>query len=819
MKTAQNSATFKLTLIFIYFFAIFVLIPKNYSNAETSEYRSAQTITTDGNPAYTNLSNCNITDGNTCDRAQNTSYANLYFRDFGDFGIPENSIITNVRIRVTGKSYGQLYAGISPGTRYASNCQDLSDIWTIRSFNNVYISAYNVTAPMKNGTLSYCLSLENIKNNNYIWRINYSGPINWSSNIDNFEIAFDYNPPADPTPTPTPAGPKPFLDLPWDYQAKGQKFVDAALSMSSYFDHEYPLLSSGMGESVDVQNAVVSYGNSRRNSDLDYSSHDGYDYSISAEVRIGDPVLAAAAGTAEYINNCTPCGNMIIIDHSNGYQTRYMHLQKDGLVVSMPEQKVYVNSRQQIGKVGATGNVRPQGAAGAHIHFGVFQDKNNDGNFNDNVPDGVTDPFGWQPLDPDPWEVYSFYYNGMQRTGNKSYYLWKNPLGENSSTISSSGGSINSNRYLFIFPLDSVTQNTIIKLIPESITPPSNNLISVGSAMLAVATDLSGNPVTNFLNPFNISIDFSNLDLSRISPSSLSIYSSPDGVIWNKEQTTLDLISQKASATISHFTHFALMGERNDLVAPVTTASLSGQMGGKNWFRSDVGLSFLAQDNLGGSGVDYTLTRQSEGSWDNYLSSIIAISEGHYKYEFYSVDKDGNAEETKTTEFDIDKTLPEANIQFNPETLKIVISATDSRDYINEKYLKHPRNSFIGNMQDKAGNRLEIIGERIVKKDNTSITINSLSYNGSKLFNISPVSLLVTYKNNAKQKTIKELIQTLIIKGKLSLKLVYSAKTNKTSVIINVKGKNKIKETLSGMKLLKLNSEKGNINYSYENEK
>jgi hypothetical protein len=38
------------------------------SAAKTTPYKSAGTITTDGNPSYTNLSNCSVTDGFTCDR-------------------------------------------------------------------------------------------------------------------------------------------------------------------------------------------------------------------------------------------------------------------------------------------------------------------------------------------------------------------------------------------------------------------------------------------------------------------------------------------------------------------------------------------------------------------------------------------------------------------------------------------------------------------------------------------------------------------------------------------------------------------------------
>jgi len=228
----------------VFLILIFFLISVHSVWAETTSYRSAGTITTDGNTPYTNLVNCSATDGNTCDHASAPLFANLYFRDFGDFGIPDGSTITHLKIRVTGKASlptQALFAGVSivgSPILFASNCQAPSDLWTMSVLNSTSIATYNVTTPLTNGSLATCLSLAKIESSNFIFRINYSKSVAWSANIDNFEIAFDYTPGATPTPTPTPTGPEPFLDLPWDYEAQGQTFSDAALEINSYFDHE-----------------------------------------------------------------------------------------------------------------------------------------------------------------------------------------------------------------------------------------------------------------------------------------------------------------------------------------------------------------------------------------------------------------------------------------------------------------------------------------------------------------------------------------------------------------------------------------------------
>ncbi len=663
----MKSAKF-IALLFI-FLGFFIFVKS--ASAVTSEFRSAATITTDGNPAYTNIQNCSVTDGNTCDRVVTpSSFANLYFKDFGNFNIPDGSVITNLRIRVKGRANIGMFVGVSLKNisgLYVANCQSPSDLWTMSVLNSLNLTTYTVTTPMTNGTLANCLSLANIKGEKFIFRINYSGPQNWFANIDNFEIAFDYTPQVVPTPTPTltptptPTGPAPFLDLPWDYESKGETFSDAALSINSYFDHEYPLLSSGLREANSSANTIISSdGITYTKEQRSYSSHDGYDYGKSAKVQIGDSVLAAAAGTATYINSCGACGNMIVIDHDNGYQTRYLHMQKDGLVTNIPNNPVHVSARQVIGKVGATGNVQPAGDAGAHIHFGVFQDKNHDGNFGDNVPDGVTDPFGWQSNFPDPWENYSFFYNGMQRTGNKSYYLWKKNLdGMTTIVAASSGGAFTSGDYKVDLAQNSFNPaSAVFQMQAEAMQKIGDTITSLIPTVGITLKNSLGDFITSLNQPMGITVDFSDVDTTRYNLGTISIYSSSDGVTWTKEYTSVDFGNEKATTNVSHLTHFALMGERVDIAAPITTAILSGNKGEGDWYNSDAVTTLSAQDNEGGLGVDYTQYKKDDNDWDNYLSPINISSEGHHEFEFYSADQDANIEDVKSVEFDIDKTPP-----------------------------------------------------------------------------------------------------------------------------------------------------------------
>jgi murein DD-endopeptidase MepM/ murein hydrolase activator NlpD len=77
----------------------------------------------------------------------------------------------------------------------------------------------------------------------------------------------------------------------------------------------------------------------------------------------GSPARAAAAGTVIYAGWYYAYGNIVDIRHADGVVTRYAHL---SAFAPGAEVGNFVQSGQEIGKVGATGR-----ASGAHIHFEV----------------------------------------------------------------------------------------------------------------------------------------------------------------------------------------------------------------------------------------------------------------------------------------------------------------------------------------------------------------------------------------------------------------------------------------------------------------
>ncbi len=86
-------------------------------------------------------------------------------------------------------------------------------------------------------------------------------------------------------------------------------------------------------------------------------SHSGLDIAAPA----GTPIGATSAGTVTFAGVRGGYGNLVIIDHGDGRETRYAHA--DRLLVQ-PGQRVFAG--QQVATVGATGS-----ATGPHLHLEV----------------------------------------------------------------------------------------------------------------------------------------------------------------------------------------------------------------------------------------------------------------------------------------------------------------------------------------------------------------------------------------------------------------------------------------------------------------
>ena len=93
--------------------------------------------------------------------------------------------------------------------------------------------------------------------------------------------------------------------------------------------------------------------------------HNGIDLVKYGGGALGTPVIAAKSGRVEVVQRSSSgYGNMVLINHGDGYKTRYAHMVKGSITVSVGD---YVEAGQTIGKVGSTGN-----STGPHLHFEVI---------------------------------------------------------------------------------------------------------------------------------------------------------------------------------------------------------------------------------------------------------------------------------------------------------------------------------------------------------------------------------------------------------------------------------------------------------------
>lgn len=93
--------------------------------------------------------------------------------------------------------------------------------------------------------------------------------------------------------------------------------------------------------------------------------HNGIDLCRAGGGALGTPVIASRSGYVEVVQRSSSgYGNMVLINHGDGYKTRYAHMISGSILVSTGQ---YVEAGQTIGKVGSTGN-----STGPHLHFEVI---------------------------------------------------------------------------------------------------------------------------------------------------------------------------------------------------------------------------------------------------------------------------------------------------------------------------------------------------------------------------------------------------------------------------------------------------------------
>lgn len=265
--------------------------------------------------------------------------------------------------------------------------------------------------------------------------------------------------------------------------------------------------------------------------------------------------------------------------------------------------------------------------------------------------------------------------------------------------------------------------------------------------------------------------------------------------------TTLSLNNSPAPVLPSAILDAA---ESEDFLPPVTTVALTGEQGEPGFYRSDVKVNLSATDNLSGVlDIEYSLDNASYQKDAGGAAEIIISNEGSHTLTFFSTDRAGNNEPEKTTTFTIDKTAPEAQIQFDPAVKDLKFSSAESNVAVSDNDDKIV-------LTDQAGNTTEIKLMGKNRKILMSAEIKSIKYNGV-LADISKNKMAFLWFYD-KKGNLKMLSQHVKSKNDYNILAVYNGKNTR---IIGKDSSGRISKTESGLKIIRITTDNGDLNWSY----
>ena len=88
---------------------------------------------------------------------------------------------------------------------------------------------------------------------------------------------------------------------------------------------------------------------------------------------------------------------------------------------------------------------------------------------------------------------------------------------------------------------------------------------------------------------------------------------------------------------------------------PVTKVELRGTLGQAGWFLSPVLVIVSATDDVGVASTHYQI---DDGSWQLYVSPFPVDADGNHTVDYFSLDREGNAENPKATRVPVDRNPP-----------------------------------------------------------------------------------------------------------------------------------------------------------------
>lgn len=329
--------------------------------------------------------------------------------------------------------------------------------------------------------------------------------------------------------------------------------------------------------------------------------------------------------------------------------------------------------------------------------------------------------------------------------------------------------------------------------------------------------------------------------LSGVASCTAPVTLSGEGAQQSATGTAVDKAGNADSASVG--------GINIDTTAPTTTVSAT-QPNANGWNKTDVSLTLAATDNL--SGVARTEYNLDGAGWVAYNAAVPITAEGTHTLLFRSVDQADNVEAAQTLTVRVDKTAPEAYLQFDAASRDLQLigrdalsgAATagpitpvsvaparkgwdkDERDHKDRDEVERDAEVRTYLVKDNADNTLQLVVA--VKKDGREIKgrVISLQYNEGAVIGELKDRLAVEWSAD-KNGTLKRLEQQFSVReGRTGQSVMagYNASKNVTSVISVTTGgghhdddrkgerdDRPSKVTLPGMVLLRMTTSGGHL--------
>lgn len=287
-------------------------------------------------------------------------------------------------------------------------------------------------------------------------------------------------------------------------------------------------------------------------------------------------------------------------------------------------------------------------------------------------------------------------------------------------------------------------------------------------------------------------------------------------IIYESNQPILKIDAEGDGNFEQTFTPNILSGEEaEDLLPPTTTINLAGTEGNTNHFRTNVSVSLNAEDttqtNGSPSGILKTLWRAtscpdlpaSTKAWQDYSSPILFNAEGVCTIEYYSLDKAGNQEDTQSKTFYVDKTPPEINLDFDTTKKDLSITSTENSPVeITGPIIK---------TKDESGNTTEIKINKTLNKSSLTGSIQTIAYNNVVT---TPTTNYFKFEwEQDKLGKLKKLEQKIQNKNNFE---IHSEFNGKNTIIEGKDSKGEFHSSFVGLKLLRITTNKGLLNWTIQ---